>query len=186
MDNCYNVIHERMQAKFCGHDFSSMDGFQLTNFTSFQSNRTFLGKSSLRNLNFRCFSHILFLQHFCFEKLVRSAEINCSMSNTCSFLENLHTDGSEVVSLTRRPAALYHTEKFLVKSKKKTKAIRITGLGGLECCEMLRVPHCLDNRLIDGGKYVILTHPPHFTPQNIIIWMFLVLISVRSWVNPRA
>jgi hypothetical protein len=31
---------------------------------------------------------------------------------------------------------------------------------------MLRIPHCLDNRLIDGGKVVSLTHPPHFTPQK--------------------
>jgi hypothetical protein len=29
---------------------------------------------------------------------------------------------------------------------------------------MLRIPHCLDNRLIDGGKAVSPTHPPHFTP----------------------
>jgi hypothetical protein len=31
---------------------------------------------------------------------------------------------------------------------------------------MLRILHCLDNRLIDGGKVVSLTHPPHFTPQK--------------------
>jgi hypothetical protein len=31
---------------------------------------------------------------------------------------------------------------------------------------MLRIPHCLDNRLIDGGKVVSLMHPPHFTPQK--------------------
>jgi hypothetical protein len=31
---------------------------------------------------------------------------------------------------------------------------------------MLRIPHCLDNRLIDGGKVVSLTHQPHFTPQK--------------------
>jgi hypothetical protein len=28
---------------------------------------------------------------------------------------------------------------------------------------MLRIPHCLDNRLTDGGKVVSPTHPPHFT-----------------------
>jgi hypothetical protein len=43
---------------------------------------------------------------------------------------------------------------------------------------MLAIPHCLDNRLIDGGKivdsrliddgkFVIPNHQPHFTPQNI-------------------
>jgi hypothetical protein len=31
---------------------------------------------------------------------------------------------------------------------------------------MLKMPHCLDSRLIDGGKVVSLTHPPHFTLQN--------------------
>jgi hypothetical protein len=28
------------------------------------------------------------------------------------------------------------------------------------------MPHCLDNRLTDGGKVVSPTHPPHFTPQK--------------------
>jgi hypothetical protein len=31
---------------------------------------------------------------------------------------------------------------------------------------MLRIPHCLDNRLTDGGKDVSPTHLPHFTPQK--------------------
>jgi hypothetical protein len=31
---------------------------------------------------------------------------------------------------------------------------------------MLKIPHCLDNRLTDGGKVVSPTHPPHFTPQK--------------------
>jgi hypothetical protein len=31
---------------------------------------------------------------------------------------------------------------------------------------MLRISHCLDNRLIDGCKFVSLTHPPLFTPQK--------------------
>jgi hypothetical protein len=31
---------------------------------------------------------------------------------------------------------------------------------------MLRIPHCLDNRLTDGGKVVSPRHPPHFTPQK--------------------
>jgi hypothetical protein len=31
---------------------------------------------------------------------------------------------------------------------------------------MLRIPHCLDIRLTDGGKVVSPTHPPHFTPQK--------------------
>jgi hypothetical protein len=31
---------------------------------------------------------------------------------------------------------------------------------------MLRIPHCLDNPLTDGGKVVGPTHQPHFTPQK--------------------
>jgi hypothetical protein len=31
---------------------------------------------------------------------------------------------------------------------------------------MLMIPHCLDNRLIDGGKVVSPTHQLHFTPQK--------------------
>jgi hypothetical protein len=31
---------------------------------------------------------------------------------------------------------------------------------------MLRIPHCLDNRLTDGGEAVSPTHRPHSTPQK--------------------
>jgi hypothetical protein len=31
---------------------------------------------------------------------------------------------------------------------------------------MLRIPHCLDNRLTDGGKVVSNTHWLNFTPQK--------------------
>jgi hypothetical protein len=31
---------------------------------------------------------------------------------------------------------------------------------------MLRIPHCLDNRLIDGGKVVRPTQPPHFSQDS--------------------
>jgi hypothetical protein len=31
---------------------------------------------------------------------------------------------------------------------------------------MLRIPHCLDNRLADGGKVVSPTHRPRSTPQK--------------------
>jgi hypothetical protein len=30
---------------------------------------------------------------------------------------------------------------------------------------MLRIPHCLDNRLTDGGKVVSPTHLPHCFPE---------------------
>jgi hypothetical protein len=31
---------------------------------------------------------------------------------------------------------------------------------------MLRIPHCLDNRLRDGGQVASPIHQPHFTPQK--------------------
>jgi hypothetical protein len=37
-------------------------------------------------------------------------------------------------------------------------AISVTGRGGRVGCEMSRIPHCLDNRLTDGGQAISLTH----------------------------
>jgi hypothetical protein len=52
------------------------------------------------------------------------------------------------------------------------KAIPVTGLGGLSGCEMLRIPHCLDNRLRDGGK-VNPTHRPHLWIEKVKLSLFL-------------
>jgi hypothetical protein len=49
---------------------------------------------------------------------------------------------------------------------KKRKAIPIIGRGGLQGCEMLRMPHCPDNRLTDGSQVVSLARRPRFTPQK--------------------
>jgi hypothetical protein len=50
---------------------------------------------------------------------------------------------------------------------------------------MLRISRCLVNRLTDGGKVVSPTHRPRSTPQKHIVFFFLLLISVRGWVNPQ-
>jgi hypothetical protein len=47
---------------------------------------------------------------------------------------------------------------------------------------MLRFPHFLGSRLTDGGKVVSPTHRPPFTPLG----RFLILISVRGLVDPKA
>jgi hypothetical protein len=47
-----------------------------------------------------------------------------------------------------------------------SKAIPVTGRGGLYGCKMLRIPHCLDSQLTDGGKVVSPTHQLYLTPQK--------------------
>jgi hypothetical protein len=44
--------------------------------------------------------------------------------------------------------------------------LSVTGRGGLQGYDMLRITHCLDTRLIDGGEVVSLTHQSCFTPQK--------------------
>jgi hypothetical protein len=53
------------------------------------------------------------------------------------------------------------------KINKKGKASPVTSREGPQGCEMLRLPHFLDNRLIDGGEVVSLMHRPPFTSRNI-------------------
>jgi hypothetical protein len=49
---------------------------------------------------------------------------------------------------------------------KKNKGIPVTGSGSPYSCEMLRVPHFLDNRLTDGGKVSLMRRPPFTTQEN--------------------
>jgi hypothetical protein len=48
----------------------------------------------------------------------------------------------------------------------KPEAAPVTGRGGLQSCEVLRIPYCLDNRLTDGGKVVSPMHRQSYTPQK--------------------
>jgi hypothetical protein len=45
-------------------------------------------------------------------------------------------------------------------------AIPVPGRGGPQGCEMLRIPHFLDNWLTDGGEVVSLMRQLPFTPQE--------------------
>jgi hypothetical protein len=49
----------------------------------------------------------------------------------------------------------------------KVKLPLLTGRGGPKGCDMLRLPHFLDNGLTDGGEAVGLTRRPPFTPRRI-------------------
>jgi hypothetical protein len=57
-----------------------------------------------------------------------------------------------------------------------SKAISVTGRGGLQSCEMSRISHFLDSWLTYDGEVVSLIHRLRFTPQKD----FLILISVRG------
>jgi hypothetical protein len=53
-------------------------------------------------------------------------------------------------------------------SKIVSKAIPVTYRGGLLGCKMLRIPHCLDNRLTDGVKFVSPTcRPLLYSPETL-------------------
>jgi hypothetical protein len=54
--------------------------------------------------------------------------------------------------------------------------IFVTGRVGLWDCEMLRILHCVDDRLTDGGKVVSPTYRPLSTPQKHY-FLLLVLVS---------
>jgi hypothetical protein len=47
----------------------------------------------------------------------------------------------------------------------KGKDIPVTGRGGPQGCERLRLSHYFDKRLTDGSKVVSPTRLPHFTPR---------------------
>jgi hypothetical protein len=52
----------------------------------------------------------------------------------------------------------------------------MTGRGGLQACEMIRISHCLNNRLTDGGEVVILTRQPRSTLQeHLCFWYSFVI-----------
>jgi hypothetical protein len=54
----------------------------------------------------------------------------------------------------------------LTRLEIKSKAIPVTGCGGLWNCEMLRISYYIENRLTDGSKVVSLTHRPPSPPQK--------------------
>jgi hypothetical protein len=81
--------------------------------------------------------------------------------------ENRWKPARQNIILCDKPTEKVNNCKYFGCVKVKKKAIPITDFGGLWGCEILRISHCLDNRLTDGGKVVSPTpYPPHFTPQK--------------------
>jgi hypothetical protein len=63
----------------------------------------------------------------------------------------------------------------------KHKAISISGRGGPQGCQMLRITHCLGNQLTDGGEVASFMHRPRSLPQkHFFLFPSLLLISVRG------
>jgi hypothetical protein len=56
---------------------------------------------------------------------------------------------------------------FPRRQKENGTSIPVTDLGGSQGCEMLRLPHFLDNWLTDGGETVGLMRQPPITPTKI-------------------
>jgi hypothetical protein len=48
--------------------------------------------------------------------------------------------------------------------KVKSTSIPVTGRGGLYGCETLRIAHCLESLLTDGGEVISRKRRPRFTP----------------------
>jgi len=71
------------------------------------------------------------------------------------------------------------TQRWQVKGKGKGKAVLLQAWSGPEGSRKLRFPDFMTTAQY-GGKVVSFTHWPSL-PQE----MFLVLISVRGWVDPR-
>jgi hypothetical protein len=77
--------------------------------------------------------------------------------------EQQATPCSSLLSIRKR----FHLRIVLLHEmqSKESKAIPVISRGGLYGCEMLRVPHCLDSWLTDGGEVVSGT----LLPTNIFI-----------------
>jgi hypothetical protein len=45
---------------------------------------------------------------------------------------------------------------------------------------MLRISHCLDSQLTDGGNVVSLAHQPNFTSQKLFFFLFSIVIYFRT------
>jgi hypothetical protein len=66
-----------------------------------------------------------------------------------------------------------------------SKAIPVTGRGGLQIYEMLRIPQCLGNRLTDGGKVVALCTGRALLHRNILFFACRTLSKLHGLLRPE-
>jgi hypothetical protein len=88
---------------------------------------------------------------------------------------------SYIICFTLNKIGQDSSQQLLINLYVKVKAIPVTSRGSPLGCETSRLPQFLDNRLTDGGKVVSLKRRPPLPPGR-----FLILISVRGCVDPRA
>jgi hypothetical protein len=68
-----------------------------------------------------------------------------------------------------------------------SKAVPIIGCEGLYCCEMLRIPHCLDSRLSDGDKFQLRERPRSIPHENFYFCLWkLFLLGAEKAPGPSA
>jgi hypothetical protein len=96
-------------------------------------------------------------------------QIFCDVANLLTYFSTYKINKSVI-----------HTSIFLWRyNTLKIKSIPVTDRGGLQGCEMLKIPHCLDNRLTDGGKVVSPTHWLHlYFPKTFISLNIYIETSV--------
>jgi hypothetical protein len=58
-----------------------------------------------------------------------------------------------------------------------SKAVPVTGLGGLYGYEIVKIPHCLENRLVNGSYVVSLKRRLPFTPEITSVTYFCQRLS---------
>jgi hypothetical protein len=101
--------------------------------------------------------------------------------HTKGLTQNMAVQWFEILLLTRKvPCSHSDPEVDPYRKKKKDKVIPATGRGGPLGCETSRIPHFLDNRQMAVRMSALCAGCP-LTPGR-----FLVLISHRDWVHPRA
>jgi hypothetical protein len=127
--------------------------------------------------------HIYLLLFF----ILTQAGLACHSTHRETFPSNLVSELSPLLSMNSPPAkhsnpyikhVLHITRRlkrlYSIMLKVQGKAIPVAGRGGPQGCEMLRLPHFLDNWLTDGGKVVSLTLRPHLYPQENSWYSFLL------------